>query len=100
MSYAVRIIYPARRGKKGKTDLVVVKKTAASATAYAKKAAKRGLYKRSGWKTGARWNAPLVCVYNLAKWGKPVCYRAGYAANDPAAHQPAAVHKAAFHGSR
>lgn len=81
MSYVVRVIYPARRGKKGKRDLVVQKTTRTAAIEYAKQVAARGKrYSIVNWQGkhvyGASEKNPTACVYNMKKWGtKPACFR-------------------------
>ena len=67
-TFAVRVIYPHRRGGTGKRDLVVRKQGRVMATAYARKVAGRG------FKTSDA-NRPIACVYDLTNWStKPECY--------------------------
>jgi hypothetical protein len=80
--YAVRIHFPARRGKKAKRDLVVSKPTRQAAIDYAKQVAGRGKrYHITNPVTGkhiygASAKNPSACVYNLNDWdSKPVCFR-------------------------
>ncbi len=71
MSYAVRVIYAERRGKRGKRDLVQGFPTAEAAKSYALKVAGRG-----GRVSEFTEHKPTACVYNLDKWETPPeCYR-------------------------
>ncbi len=71
MSYAVRVIYAERRGKRGKRDLVKGFPTAEAARSYALKTAARG-----GSVGEYTERKPTACVYDLSRWKTPPeCYR-------------------------
>ena len=79
--YAVRIIYPSRRGKRTKRDLVKSFTDRQAAINYAKSVAGRGKrWSVPNWRGqrvyGASAKNPTACVYNMKKWGAaPACFR-------------------------